>query len=132
MHGTWKTEGGGLGGAGLIALVVVLAIAAAVLHAIWRTIVEAAEIAAVTVIAVIAAAVLAGAGYAALRIRRRVLEQRARRPVPVRAEVVQLGAEVVRAADRQPALEAPHAASWPLPGWWDEIRPRIGHDDEGR
>ena len=125
MKGTWQTDDHG--GAGLVALAVVLVIVAAVLHAIWHTIVEAAELAALGVVSVIAAAALAGAAYAALRIRAYVLEQRARRPVPVRAEIIRLGAEPVREPGR-PAIEAPRD-HWPLPGWWEEIRPHIGHDD---
>jgi len=124
--GTWQTTGGG-GRRGLVALVVVLVIAAAVLHAIWHTIVEAAEIVALVVVSAIGAAALGGVAYAALRIRAYVLGQRARRPVPVRAEVIQLGAERLHETSR-PAIEVPRDR-WPLPGWWEEIRPHIGHDD---
>ena len=132
MHGTWKTEGGGGGAAGLIALAVVLCIAAAVLHAIWHTIVEAAEITALAVISALGLAAVAGIACVALRARRHVLGQRGRQPIPVRAEVIRLGAgPEVPEADR-PALAAPHAASWPLPGWWADVRPHVGHDDERR
>ena len=121
MKGTWQTDGHG--GARPVALAVVLVIVAAVLHAIWHTIVEAAEIAALVVVSVIAAAALAGAAYAVLRIRGRLLGQRAREPITVRSVVVRPGAEPGR-----PAVEAPRADGWPLPGDWEEIRSRIGRD----
>ena len=111
MKGTWQgstarqTSGGG---GGLVALVVVLAISVAVLHAIWHAIVEAAEIAALVVVSAIGAAALAGVTYAALRIRAYVLEQRARRPISVRAEVVDVFPHPDSAPIAAPrALESP-------------------------
>ena len=97
---------------------VVLAISVAVLHAIWHAIVEAAEIAALVVVSAIGAAALAGVTYAALRIRAYVLEQRARRPISVRAEVVDVfphpdSAPIAapRALEHQPCACTP--TSWP-------------------
>jgi hypothetical protein len=61
-----------------------------------------------------------------VRWRASVRERQAQRPrtvIPARAEVVRLGQQV-----DAPAIEAPRPASWPLPGQWDEIRPRIGRD----
>ena len=111
--GTWQTSGGG---GGLVALVVVLAISVAVLHAIWHAIVEAAEIAALVVVSAIGAAALVGVTYAALRIRAYVLEQRARREV--RPNVIRLSKTAVQSRpgpgslwtaemDSPPALEPP-------------------------
>jgi hypothetical protein len=116
----------GGGGGRAIAALVTLAIIGAVIHAIWHTIVEAGEIIALVLASAIGAAALAGVTYGALQVRARVLEQRRRRPVPVRGEVIRLGTE------QPPALEASRPAGWPLPGWWDEVRPHIGHDDERR
>jgi hypothetical protein len=102
--GTWQTSGGG----GLVALVVVLAISGAVLHDIWHTIVEAAEIVALVFVSAIGAAVLGGVTYAALRIRAYMLEQRAQRPVQVRAEVVDVFPHPDSAPIAAPrALESP-------------------------
>ena len=87
---------------------VVLGIVAAVIHAIWHTIVEAAEIAAIVVVSAIGAAALAGVTYAALRIRAYVLEQRARRPISVRAEVIDVFPHQESAPIAAPrALESP-------------------------
>ena len=103
--GTWQTSGGG---GGLVALVVVLAISVAVLHAIWHAIVDAAEITALVVVSAIGAGALAGVTYAALRIRAYVLEQRARRPISVRAEVVDVFPHPDSAPIAAPrALESP-------------------------
>ena len=111
--GTWQTSGGG---GGLVALVVVLAISVAVLHAIWHAIVEAAEIAALVVVSAIGAAALAGVTYAALRIRAYVLEQRARRPISVRAEVVDVFPHPDSAPIAAPrALESARRAPAPRP-----------------
>jgi hypothetical protein len=102
--GTWQTSGGG---PGLVALAVVLAVIAAVLHAIWHTIVEAAEIAAIVVVGAIAAAALAAAAYAVLRIRARMLGQRAREPITVRSVIVKPVAEPGELAGPPRALDAP-------------------------
>jgi hypothetical protein len=67
-------------GLGLIALVVALAVIGAIIHAIWRTLVEAVEIAALTVLG--AAALAAIAGIAVLVHRAR--QNRPRRPVAAR------------------------------------------------
>jgi hypothetical protein len=118
------------GGAGLIALVVVLVVVGAVLRAIWHTLVTVLEIAAITAASIAGLALVAGGAYAAVRVGRYVLERRARRPIPVRAQVVRLGAELVSAEPERPAIDQPRqqAAGWPLPGWWEEVKPRIGGD----
>ena len=69
------------GGDGLVALAVVLVAAAAVLHAIWHTLVEVAEIAALTVVSVAGLAAVAGIGLLAHRAR----SDRPGRPITGRA-----------------------------------------------
>jgi hypothetical protein len=102
------------------------AAAAKAISAIWHTVVAILEIAAYTALSIAGAAALAGAGYAAWRIRARVIESRPRPVIQARAEVVQLGA----ATPERDAIEAPRhrADGWPLPGEWAEIRSRIGRD----
>jgi hypothetical protein len=122
------------GGGGLVALVVVLAVAAAVIRAAWHAIVTGLEIAAYVAASIAGAAMIAVAAYAAVRVRRHVLEVRARRISPqVHAVItdVKAGRPVVMAAPlERPAIEAPQtrADGWPLPGQWEEIRTRIGRD----
>lgn len=72
---------GGGAPVGLIALAVAVAVAYEVLCAIWHTLVMIAEIVAIVIGASIGAAVLAGLGYAAVRVRRHVLDRREDRPV---------------------------------------------------
>jgi hypothetical protein len=115
---------GSSGGGGLVVVLVVLAVVGAVLHAIWHTLVEVVEIVALVLVSAAGLAVAAGAVYAGVRIRARVLEARDRRTVPARAQVIRLGAEPER-----PAVEAPRQrpAAWPLSSW-EEIRTdRRGH-----
>jgi hypothetical protein len=110
---------GSSGGGGLAVALIALAILAAVLHAIWRQLVEVVEITGLVILGMLGLALGAGAVYAGVRIRARVLEVRARRAIPARAQVIQLG----RPAER-PAVEAPRQrpAAWPLSGWREEIR----------
>jgi hypothetical protein len=121
------------GGARGIALVVVLAVVAVAIRAAWHAIVAGLEIAALTAASIAAAAMLGGAAYVTVRVRRHVLDVRARQMSPqVRAVItdVKAGRPVAMPAplDR-PAIEAPRTrAAWPLPGEWDEIRARIGRD----
>ena len=106
------------GGGALVAVVVVLAIIGAVIHAIWHAIVEAVEVVALVLVSAAGLAVLAGGVYAAVRIRARVLEARARRTIPAPARVVRLGVE----PDRQ-AVDAPRPRpAWPLAGRWEDIK----------
>jgi hypothetical protein len=107
------------GGGALIAVLVALAVVGAIIHAIWHTLVEAAEIAALTVLSLAGLAAVAGLGYAALRVRARMASPRAQRVIPVRAEVIRLGSPV-RGAIEAPA---PRPSSWPLPSQWEEIKP---------
>ena len=110
--------GCGDGGGGLIAVLVALAVLVAVLHAIWHTLVEAAEIAALTVLSFAGLTAIAGLGYAALRIRARVASSRGKQLIPARAEVIQLGPPGRDAIEAPP----PRPDSWPLPGHWEEIK----------
>jgi hypothetical protein len=72
-------------GLGLISLVVALAVIGAVIHAIWRTVVEAAAIAAVTVLGAAGLAAIGGIGYLVYRVRQtRPRQNRPRRPVTAR------------------------------------------------
>lgn len=109
-------------GGGLVALVVALAVIGAVIHAIWRTIVEAAEIAALTVLAITGLAAVAGIGYVVLRIRASMARSRAQ----TGPKAVILG-EVTHGsinASHPPAIAPPPRTSWPLPGQWEQIRRR--------
>ena len=114
------------GGGALIAVLVVLAIIGAVVHAIWHQLVEAVEIVALVLVSGCGLAVAAGGVYAAVRIRARVLELRARHTVPAPARVVRLGEPpIVIDSTTGQAIEAPRqrTAGWPLPGRWQEINP---------
>lgn len=73
--------GGGGAPVGLIALAVAAGVAYALLRAIWHTLVTVAEIVVIVLGASLGAAVLAGLGYAAVRVRRYVLDGREARPV---------------------------------------------------
>jgi hypothetical protein len=112
---------------GLIALVVV-AVIGAVIHAIWHTIVEVAEIVALTVLSITGLAAVAGIGYVALRIRASIARSRA-----------QTGPEAVITGEvtydrinvgHPPAIAPPPRTCRPLPGQWEEIR--HGNDITGR
>ncbi len=142
-------HGGGGDGAGAWAALAVL-VALAVVGGAARHLIATALHVVVTVLEVIAwtlagtasAAVLAGGVLAGIRIRRAVRAARARRAVASPAPVIQITPEgYVRPLPDEPgaarpALSPPRqgpATAWPLPGWWEEIRPRIGGDgDEHR
>jgi biotin transporter BioY len=109
-------------GGGLVALVVTLAVIGAVIHAIWRTIVEAAEIAALTVLGITGLAAVAGIGYVVLRIRTSMARSRAQ--TGPKAVIV---GEVTHGsinAGHPPAIAPPPQTSWPLSGQWEQIRRR--------
>jgi hypothetical protein len=134
---------GGSGGDGLAALVIAAVIAAALIRAAWGTItaafhviLTALEVIAWTLAGATMAAVLAGGVLAGLRIRNAVRVARARRaavsaPRPVVTITPEGHVRPLALEEDRPAIEAPRSAlsaGWPLPGWWDEIRPRIGGD----
>jgi len=104
------------GGGALIAVLVALAVAGAIIRAIWHVLVEAAEIAALVVVSAAGLAAAAGLGYAALRVRASIVSSR-REAAPK--------AVIISSIDRSqpPAIEPPRRASWPLPGIWEEIKP---------
>lgn len=105
------------GGGGLIAVVVALAVAAAALYHVRRGIEAGAEIAGIIIAGVIGTVIVAGIGYAAVRVRRYAVARRAFPPPSlVRSRVVRLGDP----ADR-PALGAP---VWPHAGWTADNRER--------
>jgi hypothetical protein len=95
------------------------------------------EIVAWTVAAVTGAGITAAVAVLTVRVVRR---RRARHTLPqasYRAEPVippvRLAARPVEPPAGRPALSPPRqrpAGSWPLPGWWEEIRPRIGGDSD--
>jgi hypothetical protein len=115
-------------GGGLVALLMVLAVTGAVLHAIWHTIVEAAEIIALTVLGITGLAAVAGISYVALRIRASMARSRAQTgPKAVIAGEVAHGSIN---AGHPPAIAPPPRTSWPLPGQWEQIRRR--NDITGR
>jgi hypothetical protein len=132
---------GGDGPGAWAALAVLIALAAAG-GAARHVIGEAAHVL-VTVLAVIAwtlagagiVAVVSGGVLAGVRIKRAVRAARARRGVPpVIAITPDSYARHVPDAYRS-AIDAPRGragGSWPLPGWWEEIRPRIGGDGDER
>jgi hypothetical protein len=107
--------GDGDGGALVVALVVLVVIVA-VIRAIWHTIVEAAEIAALVVVSAAGLAATAGLGYATVRIGAGIA--RARREAAPEAVIISR-----IDTGQPPAIEPPRRASWPLPGTWEEIRP---------
>jgi hypothetical protein len=134
LHCEGCGDGGPGGALAAIAVVLVLAsIIVAAVRAAWHDIVTAAEIAAYTVVSIAGVAALTGAGWCAIRIRRHVLQARARRISPqVRAVITDVKAGrpvVIPERPARPAIDAPPARpAWPLPGQWEQIRPRIGRD----
>ena len=108
------------GGGGLIALVMVLAVLGAVIHAIWHTIVEVAEIVALTVLSITGLAAVAGIGYVALRIRASIARSRAQTG-PKAVIVSEVTHDSINVGV-PPAIAPPRRTSWPLPGQSEEIR----------
>ena len=108
------------GGGGLIALVVVLAVIGAVIHAIWHTIVEVAEIVALTVLSITGLAAVAGIGYVALRIRASIGRPQAQTG-PKAVIVSEVTHDSIHVG-HPPAIAPPPRTSWPLAGQSEEIR----------
>jgi flagellar basal body-associated protein FliL len=130
------------GGSGwVIALVVIIVLAAAggaarkALTTTAHVIATAVEVITWTLAAVVILAAAAGVGYAAWRIRGAVRSARDRRAVTatvIRVTPERPGTAHLPPDDDRPAIGAPREArSWPLPGWWEEVRPQVGGDDEG-
>jgi hypothetical protein len=138
-------HGGGDGAgawAALAVLVVLAVVGGAARHLIataLHVMVTVLEVIAWTLAGAAAAAVLTGGVFAGVRVRRAVLAARGRRAVAQRAPVIHITPEghlrplPDSASPARPALSPPPqqpATGWPLPGWWEEIRPRIGGDDD--
>jgi hypothetical protein len=129
--------GGGGDSAGPIAVVVILVVAAAALRAAWgalavalHVILTALEVIAWTLAGATIAAVVGGGVWAGLRIRHAVHDRRGHRAASAPPVIT-----VIPEPAARPAIEPPRpsADSWPLPGWWTEVRPHIGRDgDEHR
>jgi hypothetical protein len=125
--------------AGLVALAVIGGAARHLIATTLHVVVTVLEVIAWTLAGAAAAAVLTGGALASVRIRRAVLAARARRAAVPRVPVIHITPEgYLRplpdpASPARPALSPPPqqpATSWPLPGWWEEIRPHIGGDDD--
>ncbi len=126
--------GGAAGGAGaVIALVVIVVLA---LRKAWPAIVSAVEIAAWTVAGLAGTAIAVTGGALTVRALRRRARRRAAagRRAPLVVDVMRLYPPLPPAGP--PALGPPRPAggrAWPLPGWWEEIRPQTaGEGDEHR
>src|SRR5260370_26882317 len=123
-------QGGGGAAGAVIVLLVILAVA---LRKAWPAIVSAVEIAAWTVAGLAGTAIAVTGGALTVRALRRRARRRAAagRRAPLVVDVMQLYPPLPPAG--RPALEPPRsrrAGSWPLPGWWEEIRPRTGGDGD--
>jgi hypothetical protein len=133
------SDGGGSGP--VIALIALVALAAAG-GAAHKAAASAAHVIATvldvlmgTLGAVVILAAAAGVGYAALRIRAAARSARDRRTVTatvIRVTPERPGTAHLAPDNGRPSIAAPRdARSWPLPGWWEEIRPQAGGGDEG-
>jgi hypothetical protein len=115
------------GGGGLAAVVVGLVVVGAVIHAIWRPLVQAAEIAGLVVLGAAALAAVAGIVWVVLLVRehaavRRTRQDRPGRPVTARVVIRQApnAGPPLSPDHNQTAIEPPRAR-WPLAGQWAEI-----------
>lgn len=110
------------GGPAAVAVLVVLAVLGAAIYHVRRGIETAIEITGLTLLSLAGLVLLTGGVCATVRIRARVLEARARRTIPARAQVIQLGEPPIVTGH---AIEAPRQRTdrWPLAGDWQEINP---------
>jgi len=131
----------GCGGGGAVgAVIVLLVIIALALRKAWPEIVRAVEITAWTVAGITGAAIVISGTVLTVRVVRRVRARRAARQATCHVAPVIPAVRLTEppAIDRpgRPALGQPpqhRPGAWPLPGWWEDIRPRIGGDgDEHR
>ena len=114
------------GGPAAVAVLVVLAVIGAAIYHVRRGIETAIEITGLTLLSMAGLALAVMAVYATVRIRARVLEARARRTIPARAQVIRLGEPpIVTGPATGQAIEAPRQRTdgWPLAGDWQEINP---------
>lgn len=129
---------GGDNGSGEVAAVAVLLIIVAVgARAAWPHIVHVIEDifwATVWAVAGTAGAVIAfKTGRVAYRARaRRAAQQATYRATVIPAERLPEPPAITKPTEPPALGQAPRhkAGDWPLPGWWQEIRPRIGGDDD--
>ena len=133
LHCDGCNHGGGPAAA-VIALLVIIAVG---LREAWPKIVHAVEIAAWTVAGVTGAAIVVTGTVLTVRVVRRVRARRAARQVTYHVAPVIPAVRLTEppAIDRpeRPALGQPpqrQPGAWPLPGWWQDIRPRIGGDSD--
>jgi hypothetical protein len=124
--------GGGAAGA-VIALLVIIAVA---MRKAWPEIVRVVEVTAWTVAGITGTVIVVTCGVLTVRVICRRRARRAMRQVPYRATVIPAARlsgpptidRPARLALGQPRPRA--AGSWPLPGWWEELRPRVGGDSD--
>ena len=144
LHCDGCNHGSGGPAAAVIALLVIVAVAA---REVWPKVVHAVEIAAWTVAGLTGAAILATGTVLTVRVVRRVRARRALRQAArqVHAAYHATVIPAVRLTDpsaidrpewpERPALGQPsqrQPGAWPLPGWREDIRPRIGGDSDER
>ena len=133
LHCDGCGHGSGGPAAAVIALLIIVAVAA---REVWPKIVEAVEIAAWTVAGVTGAAILATGTVLTVRVARRVRARRAARVTyhvtPVIPAVRLTGPPAIDRPERPALGQAPQSGAWPLPGWREDIRPRIGGDSDER
>jgi hypothetical protein len=128
---------GGDGGPAAAAAVIVLVLFIAVgVRSAWPDIARTVEVIAWTVTGVTGSAVVVtGTVLTTKAVRRRRARRAVGQPV-VRAAVIPPVRPAVTRPVSPPALGQPRqrpGGTWPLPGWWEEVRPRIGGDgDEHR
>ena len=125
---------GGAAGA-VIALLVIIAVG---LRKAWPEIVHLAEVDRMRRVAgVCGTVIVVTGGVLTVRVTRRRRARRAVWQVPYRATVIPsarltgrpgIGRAAGRPALSQPPRRRPGAS--PLPGWWEEIPPRIGEDSD--
>lgn len=127
---------GGDGGPAAAAVIVLLLFIAVGVRSAWPDIVHTVEVIAWTVTGVTGTAVAVTGTVLTTKAVRRHRARRAMTQPVVRATVIPPARPAVTRPVSPPALGQPQqrqAGAWPLPGWWEEIRPRIGGDgDEHR
>jgi hypothetical protein len=129
-------DGGGWGAVAALIVFIVLAIGGAAhkqLAEAAHVVATIVEVVAWTLATTVILTVAAGLTWVAVKVRR-ALRARARRTtatvISVTPDRPGVTVRPVDAAGR-PAIDRPRpAGSWPLPGWWVEIRPRVGRDDD--
>ncbi len=133
LHCDGCNHGGGGPAAAVIALLVIIALG---VRAAGPQIVHAFQIAAWTVAGITGAAIVITGTALSVRVVRRVRARRAARQITYHATILP-PARLTEppAIDRpeRPALGQPsqhRPGAWPLPGWWQDIRPRIGGDSD--